>query len=87
MPTITVNNVVKEADGRVRIRFGKIETEFPSIEAARAFARDVLMDQNHLRAVAIALMMSRQPNLNNPSVFEGRSVVVDFSLPAWGTIV
>lgn len=86
MASITVTKVTKNADGSVSFQFGKTERTFESVAAAVAFARDVLANQAAIQAAAIALMLTRQPSLNNPSVFEGHSVAVDFSLNNWGTI-
>jgi hypothetical protein len=39
-----------------------------------------------LEALAIALMLTRQPALGNPAVFDNKTVEVDFTKAAWGTI-
>lgn len=87
MPSVTITKVQKDPSGHVRFRFGKREREFPSLAEAREFVRGVLGDPDTIEAAAIALMLSRQPSLGNPAVFQGRSVIIDFSLPSWGTIV
>lgn len=85
MPSVTVTNIVKEADGRVLIRFGKREREFSSLASLRQWASNVL-DRETLDALAIALMLERQPALGNPSAFEGHSIAVNFANANWGTI-
>ena len=83
--TRTVTKISKDPDGHVRIQFGKREYDFESIEQCRQFAQGTLNAET-LDAIAVALMLTRQPNLTNPSVFEGHSVTVDFSLNNWGVL-
>lgn len=85
MPSIAAPKVIKEASGKVRIRFGKREYEFNSIEEARASVRSQLGVED-LELLTMALMFARQPNLGNPAAFEGRKVNVDFKATNWGTI-
>lgn len=85
MPSITVTKVVKTPEGKVFVAFGKEIIEFASIADAQSWADDVL-SRRSLKAIAIALMLTRQPNLGNPSVFENRSVVVDFGINNWGQV-
>lgn len=84
MPSITLTKITKEAS-RVRFRFGKIEREFPSIQAARDWAQSRFTRED-MEAIAIALCLSRQPNLTNVNQLEGRTLTVDLSLANWGTV-
>lgn len=85
MPSVTLTKIVKEAGGKVRVRFGKVEREYPSLEDMRSSVRAAL-DQADLIDLALALILSRQPNLGNPSALEGRTVTVDFGQANWGTV-
>jgi len=85
MPSVTVTKITPLQDGRVIVRFGKREREFASVADMREFARSQV-DAATLEGMAVGLMLTRQPALGNPGVFEGRSVNVDFSLANWGTI-
>lgn len=85
MPSVTCTKIVKEAGGRILVRFGKVEMEFANLGAMKAYVASIL-DREQLTALALRLMIDRQPTLNNPSVFEGRSVNVDFSVNNWGTV-
>lgn len=90
MASLTLNSVEKDAGGRVYFRFasaeGQEEWEFPSRAAAADFARDTL-DRDKLVALAIALVLTRQPQLNNPGIFAGKTLTVDMAQPSnWGTV-
>jgi hypothetical protein len=85
MPQVTLDKINKDASGRVRFLFGKSELEFPTIEAAREWARQQLLKEQ-LQAIAVALCLTRQPNLHNLNALEGRTVNVDFTLANWGTV-
>ncbi len=85
MPSVTLTKIQKDADGKVRIRFGKREYEFANIQAVRDFARGQL-DRDTLEAITMALALTRQPTLSNPTALEGRTLTVDFTLANWGTV-
>jgi hypothetical protein len=85
MPSVTLHKIVKEADGRVRLRFGKREREFSDLQAMRDFAEAQLTPEV-LEALVVALALKRQPALGNPSAFEGRTLNVDLTLANWGTL-
>jgi hypothetical protein len=84
--TVTLNSVQKDASGRVRFRFGDEEVEFQSLAAAADFARDQLTKRD-VYAIAVGLVLTRQPALGNPSAFAGKSLTVDLTLANWGTVV
>lgn len=85
MPSVTLTKITKDADGRIRVRFGKLEREFGSLTHMRSAVRAAL-DQSGLIDLALALLLSRQPALGNPAALEGKTLTVDFSQPNWGTV-
>lgn len=86
MPQITLDQINKPADGRVLFRFGKYTLEFPNIAAARDAVRD-RFSREDMMYVAMALCFTRQPNLDNPGVLEGRTLDVNLSNTNWGRVV
>lgn len=80
MPQITVTRVVKKASGKVYVSFGKETLEFSSVSQMQDWA-DGILSRETMKAMCVALMLSRQPALNNPSVFEGRGLDADFNRP------
>lgn len=88
MPSVTITKIVKEGGGagRIRIRFGKLEREYASLAHLQAAAKANL-SVDDLIDIAIGLMLSRQPTLTNPNVFEGHTVTVNFAaVTNWGTV-
>lgn len=87
MPSLTINSVtVHPTTGEVRVRYdGKCERVYASVEAFRRAARANLT-RDDLFDLAVGLIAARQPKLGNPAAFAGRSVTVDFSQAAWGTV-
>ncbi len=85
MPSVTLTKIQKDADGKIRIRFGKREYEFANIQAARDFVRSQI-DRETLEVIEMALALTRQPTLSNPAALEGRTLTVDFTLANWGTV-
>lgn len=84
MPSATVTKILKSGN-EIRVQFGKRERVYDDIQQMRNFVRDTL-DRDTLEAIAMALMLSRQPALGNPSVFEGKSINIDLSVANWGTL-
>jgi hypothetical protein len=84
MASVTVTKIVKEAS-RVLVYFGKDCREFSSLSEMQQLVRANLT-RSDLMDIALGLMLSRQPALGNPTVFEGKSVNVDFSATNWGTL-
>lgn len=85
MPSITLTKIIKEEDGQIRVRFGKVEREYASLADMRASVRAAL-DQSDLIDLALALILSRQPALGNPSALDGRTITIDFSKANWGSV-
>jgi hypothetical protein len=85
MPQVTLSKIDKHSDGRISVRFGKVVREFASIEHMRGCVRSALT-QDDLIDMALALLLSRQPNLGNPAAMEGRTVSIDFNSTSWGTV-
>lgn len=88
--SVTLNSVQQDASGRVRFRFsmpsGELdEREFASISDASQYARDRLT-RNEAIAMGIALVLTRQPTLSNPSAFAGKTMTIDLTLANWGTV-
>lgn len=74
MPSVTIDAIERQPDGRILVRTGKRAAVRASLN------RDDLLD------IALALVLARQPNLGNPAAFAGRTVTVDFSQVNWGTV-
>lgn len=85
MPSVTVTDLAVEQDGKVRIRFGKRTREFNSIEHMRMCVSEAL-NLETLEALAMRLILQRQPAIGNPSAVIGRTLEVDFSKANWGTL-
>lgn len=85
MPSVTLTKIVKEPGGRIRVRFGKRETEYASLAEMKASVRAQL-GPDDLEALVLALALTRQPNLTNTAALEGKTLNVDLSATAWGTI-
>jgi hypothetical protein len=86
MPSVTLTKITKRANGSVEFRFGKIGLDFNSVADAAAFAQGQLSGET-LRAQVIAMVLTRQPALGNPGIFEGKVLNVDFNAAVnWGTV-
>lgn len=82
---LTLDSVNKDADGRVRFRFQGEEMEFRSTAEAAAFAQG-RFTRDDLKAVAIALVLTRQPALGNTGIFAGKVLTVDLTAINWGSV-
>lgn len=87
MPSRTIREIKKAANGRVYIRTmpGKVEREFASVQAMLDWANDKLSVET-LDAIIIAMIAERQPNLNNVAALEGKSLNVNLAVNNWGTV-
>lgn len=82
MVTCKLTSVARDAGtGAVTFRFGKNELVFTGVEAARSYVGQQL-EPATVQAFAIALVLSRQPTLTNPTVFANRTLTVDLSSPS-----
>lgn len=82
--SVTITKVLRQ-NGRVYIRFGKREYEFASQQAVQEFVAQKL-NTEVLEALAIAIVVARQPTLANLALVEGKTLTVDPTVNNWGTV-
>lgn len=81
--SITLTGIATDADGRIRVRFGKREYEFQNLDIAKAFVADSLSRET-LELIALKIAIDRAPA--NPQSLAGHAVTVDTSLASWGKV-
>jgi hypothetical protein len=86
MPSVTLTKIsFTNANSPIRIRFGKRTYEFTDLDHMKEYvAQTIGVEQ--LEAIAMALLIARQPNITNPAAVEGRSVNVNLANNTWGTL-
>lgn len=76
--TTTITDIHVAKNGTVYVRFGKLELEFASIEAARQHANTAAIGTaDGERALVIKMLLDRDPTLSRKADFIGRDLVVD----------
>jgi hypothetical protein len=76
---------IRRAGGKIYVRFGKREYEFNSLTEVRAYVEEKL-GRETLECLFLALLVERQPDINNPALVEGRTLTVDMALTNWGRV-
>jgi hypothetical protein len=73
------------ANSPIRIRFGKRDYEFNDLAHMKGFVASQLSRET-LESLMLAMLIERQPDINNPGQVEGKTMTVDMSVNNWGTI-
>lgn len=85
MASVTLSKIDKSG-GRVDFQFADGSgLGFKSAADAADYARRYLTGDT-LRAIVVALALTRQPTLGNVAALEGKTVTIDFSQANWGTV-
>jgi hypothetical protein len=86
MPSVTLTKIsFTNANSPIRIRFGKRDYEFNNLDHMKEYvAQTVGVEQ--LEAIAMALLIARQPTISNQAAVEGRSINVNLANNTWGTL-
>jgi hypothetical protein len=85
--SLQITDIVVEAK-RVLVRFSDgVELEFGSRDEAVQYAREQL-DREALRAIAVAMIITRFPNLTaaNIAAIRGKALTVDLTQASWGVV-
>lgn len=78
--SVTLTDVIKDAQGRVRFIFGKEEITFPSVQDAQDYVRTKLDESRDVvKLLAMAAALKRQPTLANVAQLRGRTITIDLA--------